>query len=350
MTQDILNNDSPLVSIIMPIRNEAEFIEQAIKSILNNDYPSDKMEVLVVDGCSDDGTQAIVEKIANDDSRVILLENTGKIVSTALNIGLKACHGEIFIRVDGHAEIPPDFIRKSVRCLDEHPDAWVAGGYWKTISQGYVGKVIAAATQSPVGVGNARHRLGNFDGWVDTVPYGAHHKWTLEKVGYFDEELVRNQDDEFNMRVILAGGKIWISSSIYSTYYARSSLKKLWRQYFQYGFWRIRTLQKHGKAATLRQVVPLMFVSSLIILGLAGLVSQIFWWMLAAELGIYALGLVYGSIDVGKQAGWKYSLLAPLVFGILHFAYGLGCLWGTARFVILKGRGMAKPKEVRISR
>ncbi len=340
----------PFVSIIMPIRNEANFIQRAIRSILNNDYPADKMEVIVADGCSDDGTWEIVDKMSVADPRVIPIENKGRIVSTGLNAGLKVSRGQIFIRIDGHAEIPRDFIKKSVTCLAQHPDAWVVGGYWNTVSSGYVGKVIAAATQSPAGVGNARHRLGNFDGWADTVAYGAHHKWILEKVGDFDEELVRNQDDEFNMRIRLAGGKIWISSDIVSTYYSRSSMKKLWRQFFQYGFWRIRTLQKHGKPAAFRQIIPLLFVCSLVVLALAGLVSEIFWWILAGTLGLYALGLLYGTIHVGKQAGWRYSLLAPLVFAILHFAYGLGSLWGIVRFVVLHGKWRAKPAEIKLSR
>jgi glycosyltransferase involved in cell wall biosynthesis len=340
----------PFVTVIMPIRNEAGFIERAIRSVLNNDYPPDKMEILVVDGMSNDGTREIVERLCKADNRVKLLNNPAKIQAVAMNIGIKACRGEIFIRVDGHADVPPDFIKKSMKCLSEHPDAWVVGGYWKTVSQGYVGKVIAAATQCPMGVGNAKHRLGNFDGWVDTVPYGAHHKWILDKVGCFDEELVRSEDDEFNNRVLLAGGKIWLSSSIWSTYYARSSLKKLWRQYFQDGFWRTRTLQKHGKPAAIRRVVPLLFISSLAILALAGIPWVLFRWMLAIELGAYAVGLVYGSIDVGRRAGWKHSLLAPVVFAILHFAYGLGCLWGIVRFILLRGKFMNRPGDAKLSR
>ena len=334
----------------MPIRNEADFIEKAIGSVLGNDYPADRMEVIVADGCSDDGTQAIVEKMASTDSRVKLVENKGRIVSTGLNTALKASRGDVFIRIDGHAEIPTDFIRKSVHCLLEHPEAWVAGGYWKTVSEGYVGKVIAAATQSPAGVGNARHRLGNFDGWVDTVPYGAHHRWVPDKIGYFDEELVRNQDDEFNMRVNLAGGKIWLSSSICSTYYSRSSLKKLWRQYFQYGFWRIRTMQKHGRPATLRQTVPVLFVGSIMFLALAGFAWSGFWLLLAAEFALYVVGVAYGTLDVARQAGPKYCLPAPVVFFILHFGYGLGALWGFVRFLLLRGWKMKRAEEFKISR
>lgn len=340
----------PFVTIVMPIRNEADYIERTIRSILDNDYPADRLEILVADGQSDDGTAEIVEGIGQKDPRVRLFENTGRVVSTGLNMTLRAARGDIFIRVDGHCTVTPDFIRKSVACLIEHPEAWVAGGYWKTVSEGFIGRVVAAATQSRVGVGNARHRLGNYDGWVDTVPYGAHYMWVLDKVGYFDEELVRNQDDEFNMRIIQAGGKIRISSDICSTYYSRSSLKKLWRQYFQYGFWRTRTLQKHGQPAVFRQIIPVIFVVTIISLGFLGLVSPHFWWALAGLLVIYSLALVSGAIDVGRQAGWKCALAAPLIFKIIHFGYGLGTLWGFVRFIILRGAGMKKPDRMKLSR
>jgi glycosyltransferase involved in cell wall biosynthesis len=344
------DKEEPMVSIILPVRNEAGFIESAIRSMLDNIYPVEKMEVIIVDGMSEDGTREIVEKLSKEDNRVRLLDNPGRIVPIAMNIGLKAARGDLFTIIGGHAKIAPDFIVKSVRCLAEHSDAWIVGGYIETVSNSFIGRVIAAAMRSPIGVGNARFRLGNYDGWVDTVTFGIHHKWILDKIGYFDEELVRNQDDEFNLRIILAGGKIWMSNSIQSTYYARSSLRKLWRQYFQYGFWRIRTLQKHGKPATLRQIIPLLFVCSLVVLALAGIAWPVFWWVLAIELMIYAAGLVYGSVDVGRKAGWKYSCVAPIVFAILHFGYGIGSLWGIIRFAILKGRGMRKSEDMPLSR
>ncbi|MHC4216449.1 MAG: glycosyltransferase family 2 protein, partial [Planctomycetota bacterium] len=190
-------SDLPFVSIIMPIRNEADFVEQAIKNILENDYPPDKMEVLVVDGMSDDDTREIIKQLCLRDERVKMLDNPRRIVSTALNIGLQASRGEVFIRIDGHTEVPIDFISNSVRCLADRSDAWVVGGAVETVSDSYSGKAIAAAMQSRMGVGNAFFRLGDFEGWVDTLAFGAHHKWILEKIGYFDEELVRNQDDEF---------------------------------------------------------------------------------------------------------------------------------------------------------
>ena len=342
--------DSPFVTIIMPIRNEADFIERALRSVLDNDYPVERMEILVIDGMSDDGTREIVDGLSKVDSRIRMLDNPKLITPAAMNLGIKAAQGNLFIRVDGHVEIPADFIDKSIRCLHEHPEAWVAGGYIKTVADSFTGKAIAAAMQSPIGVGNSRFRLGDYEGWADTLAFGAHHKWVVDEIGYFDEELVRNQDDEFNLRIILAGGKIWMSKSIQSTYFSRSSLCKLWKQYFQYGFWRIRTLQKHKRPASFRQLVPLLFVLSLLLPGLTGFLWKPFWIIFAIEAALYLLGLVIGTIDVGNKSGWRYALLAPVVFIILHFAYGLGSLWGIVRFSILRGSGMKKSEQIQMSR
>jgi glycosyltransferase involved in cell wall biosynthesis len=340
----------PFVTIIMPVRNEADFIERAIRSIIGNDYPAEKMEILVVDGMSDDGTREIVARLAKADGRIIMLDNPKRIAAPAMNIGLKAARGDLFIRIDGHVEIPSDFITKSIRCLHEHPEAWVAGGYIKTTSDSYIGQAIGTAMQSPIGVGNSRFRLGDYEGWVDTLAFGAHHKWIVDKIGYFDEELVRNQDDEFNLRIILAGGKIWMSKAIQSTYFSRGSLHKLWKQYFQYGFWRIRTLQKHKRPASIRQLVPLLFVLCLLLPGLAGLLWKPLWILLAIEVVSYVLVLVIGAMDVGLKSGWRYAIPAPEVFVILHFAYGAGSLWGIIRFLILRGSGMKKAEQIQMSR
>ncbi len=344
------NNIWPLVSVIMPIRNEADFIERALISILNSNYPKDLLEVLVVDGMSTDGTRQIVENFSAKDRRVRLIDNIRKTVPYALNIGLLEMKGTLFVRIDGHVEIPPDFIRNSVICLNDKKDAWLVGGYIETIAEGFIGKAISAAMQSPIGVGNAMFRRGDYEGWVDTLAFGMHHRWIIEKIGYFDEQLVRNQDDDFNFRVIKAGGKIWLSKSIRSTYFSRSSLRKLWQQYFQYGFWRIRTIQKHGRPATMRQLAPLILVLSLLGLGMLCILFPLFIYLLMIEIVIYLLGLVYGAFDIGRKTSFKYSILAPLIFAILHFGYGLGCLWGIIRFVLLGGRGLPKPEDHKLSR
>jgi glycosyltransferase involved in cell wall biosynthesis len=340
----------PFVSIIMPIRNEVDFIGRAIRSILDNDYPIDRIEVLVVDGMSADGTRDTVQQLCEQDNRVSLYDNKRKVVPSALNIGIRNSKGQILIPVSGHAEVANDFIKQSVQQLQENPEVWCVGGPVEIVSTTYIGKAIATALTSPFGIGNAMWRLGNYEGYVDTLAFGAYWRWVFENIGIFDEQLVRNQDDELNLRLILHGGKIFITPKIKSRYYARSNMRKLWRQYFQYGFWRIRTMQKHRRPAVLRQAIPLLFVSSLGLLGLTGIFWEVAWWLLGVEVALYVLGLLYGVYDVSSKAGWKYALPAPLVFMILHFAYGVGGLWGIVRFVLLQGRFMAKPSDIKLTR
>lgn len=340
----------PKVTIIIPSRNEADFIERCIRSILDSDYPSDKMEVFVVDGMSTDATRSIVEQICEQDIRISLHDNERKIVPAALNIGIRKATGTVVIPVSAHAVVTKDFLRESVCQLQAHPEAWCVGGAVETTSTTYIGRSIAAAISSPVGVGNAMWRLGNYEGFVDTIAFGAYWRWVFDKVGIFDEELVRNQDDEFNFRMLQAGGKIYMSPRIMSQYCARSSLGKLQRQYFQYGFWRIRTLQKHKKPATFRQIVPLLFVLSLVLLLLLGLFWQAAWGLMGVELLLYFLGLLYGTLHVARKSNWRCALPAPVIFIILHFAYGVGSLWGFIRFVVFRAKGMQTPEQIRLSR
>lgn len=339
----------PRVSIVVAVRNEADFIERCLVSLLRGDYPRDRMEILVVDGMSTDGTRAIVERIARQDPRVRLLDNPRKIVACGVNTGILASTGEIITWLGGHAEYAPDFISRSVEALRAHPEAWCVGGPIHTVAEGYVGRTIAAAMSTPVGVGNAMFRLAGYEGYTDTATFASYWRWVFDKIGLFDEELVRNQDDELNLRVILAGGKIYLSPKIRSEYYPRTSLRKLARQYFQYGFWRIRTIQKHRQPATLRQIAPLCFVLAwLILLGLT-LAWRPAAWMLATFACLYAVGLLLGALDVARRTGLKEAALAPIVFMILHFAYGIGSLRGLVWFIFLR-RGGGRPEDHALSR
>ncbi len=344
-----MKHDNTFVSILIPCRNEADFIEQCIRSVLSNDYPSDYYEVLLLDGMSDDGTREIIEQIEKESPNVRLLDNPQKVVGPAMNIGIAAAKGDIIIRIDGHAEVPSDFISKNIQYLVDAKEAWCVGGPIKTIGTNFMGTAIAAAMSSPVGVGNAMFRLGNYEGYVDTIAFGAYWKWVFDKIGLFDEQLVRNQDDELNMRLVLAGGKIFMTPQIHSTYYSRGSIPKLWRQYFQYGFWRIRTMQKHKRPATIRQVIPLGFVLSILMLGLGSFFFRPILYLFGLELLLYGLGVLAGAVHVGMKSGFACGLLAPLIFFILHFAYGIGSLWGIIRFVLMKGKGIDTQKQ-KISR
>ncbi len=218
------------MSIILPIRNEADFVERCLHSVCRLDYPHDQLEILVVDGMSTDGTSKIIKRLALADPRIRLLENPQRAVASAMNMGIREAKGDLFTRIDGHAVVEPDFLRVAVRELKAHPDAWVVGGCIETVSAGPQGEAIAAAMRSPVGVGNSRFRTGGYEGWVDTLAFGTHHRWIVDRIGLFDEELVRNQDDDFNQRIRAAGGKIWLSNSIRSQYFSRNDFRRLFRQ------------------------------------------------------------------------------------------------------------------------
>jgi glycosyltransferase involved in cell wall biosynthesis len=322
--------------VLVPIRNEAGHIEDCLQSLLNSDWPAERMEILVIDGMSDDQTPAIVADISQRDSRVRMIQNPQRAVPFAMNKGIREAAGDIVVRVDGHAEVEPLFVRNSVEQLLQRPECWCVGGVIESINNTIIGRVIAAAMSCPVGVGNSRFRIGGYEGYVDTLAFGAYWKWAFEKAGMFDEELVRNQDDELNARILEQGGKIYLSQSIRSRYFPRTSLRKLWKQYYQYGVWRIRTLQKRG-SASLRYMIPMVFVLTAVLALVVGAASPTLR-PFALGFGVaYVLALGAGALMVARREGVFGLLLSPLVFAILHFSYGIGSLFGVYWFG-LRGR------------
>jgi cellulose synthase/poly-beta-1,6-N-acetylglucosamine synthase-like glycosyltransferase len=344
------NSEFPFVSFVVPCRNEVDYIGDCVSSILNLDYPRDRVEVLVVDGMSTDGTDGVVRQLQATDDRVRLVPNPKKIVSPAMNLGIQNAQGELVCIVGGHATVERDFLKEATRILNTHLEVWCVGGPIRTTSKTYMGQAIAAAMSSPIGIGNAKFRLGGgYEGYADTVPFPVYRKSTFEKTGLFDEALPRNQDDEMSFRVHLNGGKIYLNPRIRATYYARGTLGKLWRQYFQYGFWTARTIQKHGRPASIRKIIPVGFVSTLLALAVVGLLWRPAWCALGLLVGLYALGVFAGFAHVCSKAGVKYAFPAPLIFMALHFGYGFGTLWGIVRFGLLKGRGIATA-EIKMTR
>jgi len=332
-------NDLPLVTIMMPIRNEANYIARSLESVLAQDYPPNCLEILIVDGMSEDGTREVIQRISNSARSapatplcnagrlpsIFVLDNPSRIVPIALNIGLQHAHGEVIIRVDGHCEIAPDYVRRCVEALQE-TGADNVGGLQLAAGQGAIGRAVALATSSPFGVGNARFHYSMRPGWVDTVYLGAYRREVFDRIGGFDEELVRNQDDEFNFRLIQGGGKIWLDPSIRSLYYSRTSLGRLWRQYFQYGFYKVRVIQKRGAVPSWRHLVPGGFVLSLLGSVLLALFTRKSFWMLAVA-GPYVATNGLSSLWIARR-DWRTLPLLPLIFLTLHLAYGTGFLLG----------------------
>lgn len=323
----------PLVSVILPIRNEGRFIERTLRAVLEQDYPSDRLEVIVADGQSTDNTRRRVLEVAAEYPHVAVLciENPGRIVSTGFNAALEEARGDVIVRVDGHTLIAPDYVRQCVAAL-ERSEADNVGGRMNAESESWVGRAIAAATSSPFGVGNARFHYSDNEEWVDTVYLGAWRRDVFRIIGPFDEEQVRNQDDEFNYRLLSAGGRILLSPRIKSRYFNRATCRSLARQYFQYGYWKVRVMQKHPGQMRLRQFVPALFVLTLLVLSFGTAVSQ---W--SAVLGLAALA-AYLFANAGatllvaaRKPSWAMFLL-PVVYIVLHVAYGAGFLCGLVRF------------------
>lgn len=315
------------VTVIMPIRNEIAYIERSLGSVLAQDYPADLMQVIVADGMSADGTRDTVRRvIAEERGRDIeLIDNPDQVVPAGFNKALQHASGDIIVRVDGHCELESDYVRRCVELLEEK-NADNVGGRQEAIGSGIVANTISLATSSPFGVGNASFHYADEAGWVETVYLGAWPRRVFDRIGGFDAELVRNQDDEFNYRLIQAGGKIWFDPSVRAVYYSRPNISKLWSQYCQYGFYKVRVIQKRGAVPSWRHLVPGTFVLALVI--------GLFTWLLTGEVVVLAgVGIPYiaacmiASVLTARR-DWKTLPLLPVAFATLHLGYGVGFLKG----------------------
>lgn len=337
----------------MPIRNEADFIVNSLSTVLHQSYPSEYMEVLLADGMSEDGTRNIIQQFAQRDSRVHLIDNQEKIVSTGFNRALTKAKGVIIIRVDGHCELSSDYVFTCARLLNSNEFSCVGGSTIHN-AEGYIGNIINLAQSSFFGVGGVTFRKPiNSGKFVDTLAFGAYERDVFKKIGGYDEELVRNQDDEFNFRLIQNGGKIWLDPSVNSVYYPRSNLGKLFKQYYQYGLYKVRVIQKRSGFASWRHLVPGLFVFSLIMSVLLGIIlhNNLIPWIV---VGPYMLSNVIASAwslikakrdnqikqtenqIITHQSKFFHTIysffLLMAAFCILHVGYGVGFLLGLIKF------------------
>ena len=316
----------------MPVRNEERYIARSLESILAQDYPRDRIEVIVADGQSTDGTRDILGGFSGRCSYIQIVENPARIVSTGLNAGIKVARGSILVRVDGHCEIAPDYVNQCVAHLLQHDIAGV-GGPMKTIGETYCAEAIAVGMSSRFGVGDSAFRTsGDRPAFVDTVAFPAYRREVVANAGLFDEELIRNQDDEYNYRLREMGGRILLTPLIQSRYYSRSSLGPLWRQFLQYGFWKVRVMQKHPRQMRARQFIPPLFV-----IGVIGSVAVDLLFPTGPSLallvaGSYLLVNLIASFWAASKTKLRYLPLLPLVFGAMHLGYGVGFLVGLAKF------------------
>lgn len=323
--------DWPFVSVIMPVRNEEAFINRSLGSVLAQDYPSDRMEILVVDGMSTDATLHLVQALAPGQN-LRIIENPGKIVPIGMNIAFHQAKGEIIARVDGHCEIAPDYIRQCVLAIQQDGVDGV-GGAINTVGESWLAQGIAIAMSSTFGVGNSAFRTARDKTILaDTVPFPVYSRATMERAGPYDEEQIRNQDDEYNYRLRKLGAKLLLSNKVHSRYFSRSSFPSLWRQYFGYGFWKVRVFQEHPRQIRLRQFIPPTFVAMLLGSSLLATFFVAGRILLGFELVAYFLANLSASILTAARCGWKYLPVLPLTYAILHISYGFGFLFGLIKF------------------
>jgi glycosyltransferase involved in cell wall biosynthesis len=322
---------SPRVSIVVPCYNEQSTIRFLLEALLEQTYPRAEMEVIVADGISQDGTREVIATFQKEfpDLCVRVVENAKRFIPSGANRAIEAARGEILIRLDGHSMPYPDYIQNSVKAHEEGRGDNV-GGVWE-IRPGagtWIAKSIAAAAAHPLGVGDALYRHAKQAAEVDTVPFGSFRRSLIERVGFFDESLLSNEDYEFNARVRKSGGKIWLDPSIRSIYFARPSLRELIRQYWRYGFWKWRMLRRYPDTLRWRQALPPVFVLSLIGLALFSVFLPFAGLLLAIELVLYFSILILAGLHLAIQQRKAYLIAGlPLAITAMHVAWGSGLLW-----------------------
>jgi GT2 family glycosyltransferase len=321
---------TPMVSVVIAMRNEEDHIDRCLQSVMDQDYPREQVETLVVDGMSTDSSRSIVSEFAERYANVRLLDNEKKITPTAFNLGIRNAKGSIVAIIGAHCSLAPDYISNCVHYLSTR-EADCVGGPIENIGEGFWGQAISLAMSSPFGVGDAHFRYSHQERYVDTLAFGAYRHEVFDETGLFDEKLVHNQDYDLNYRLRKAGGKILLTPAIKSRYYTRSSLRKLLSQYFRYGFWKVRMLQKYPRSVRARQLVPPLFALSLLLSGALSMISNLAAWMLALVIASYlSLSLAF-SFSIAVRKGWRYLPVLPVIFACLHLSWGLGFLYSLAQ-------------------
>jgi len=333
-------SEPPLVSIIIPCRNEEQFLANCLDSILASDYPKEKLEILVVDGMSTDGTKAILEQYIQRHDPIRVLVNPKRITPIAFNIGIDHARGDLIMMMSAHATYNQDAIRKCVEYSCQYK-ADNVGGAWriKARDPGLVGNAIVAALSHRFGVGGAIYRTTSKKSGVqpvDTAAFGCYRREVFDKIGKYNEQLVRCQDIELNLRLKSAGGTTLLAPDVVINYFARTKLSTFCEHSFQDGTWVILPFA-HSSVMPVgwRHLVPLAFVSAVIASALLAAMAAVFVWVLVGILGIYAVASFIASLDIAyKKQDPRFLLVMPLVFLSLHGSYGLGSLWGCANLVV----------------
>jgi succinoglycan biosynthesis protein ExoA len=320
------------VSVIVPCYNEEARIRPLLEAIYGQTYPINQIEVVIADGLSTDGTRAVIAdyKSTHPDLEIRIVDNTRRVIPSGLNRAIEVAAGRYIVRLDAHSIPSCDYIQNCIRGLENGLGDNI-GGVWN-IQPGdgtWIAKSIAIAVAHPIGAGDARYRIGGVAQYVDTVPFGAFKKDMFSHIGMYDETLLTNEDYEFNARLRQSGGRVWMDPSISSIYYARSTLGELVRQYWRYGYWKAQMLRRYPKTLRWRQILPPLFVATLLSLGVSSLIWDQARWLLVIIVILYTI-IIFG---IGNQMSLKhkvfsYAIGVPLATATIHFSWGAAFLWG----------------------
>ena len=320
----------PFVTIAMPSYNEEGYIEECLRSLLRQDYPADRMEILVADGGSQDRTREIVSRLAEEDGRVRLLDNsTHRIQSYGMNLAIKESRGEFILVTDVHAEYAGNYVSALVSTF-VRTGADAAGGAQRAKADTWFQKALTAALSSPLGVGGAAYRSAEKEGWVDTVFPGAFRRTILEKVGLYDVKAVTNEDAELFQRILEAGGRVYLSRDVVVHYYPRKSFRLLARQYFKYGDGRARTLLLHKRFPVVRPLIPFLAVTG----GVTMLVVPPLQALAPLAFASYATLTGLEAVRVGSKVGLWAIPVVWAIFPTMHVAHGVGMLQGLVKYTL----------------
>ena len=334
------------IAVVIPCRNEVRNIEECIDAIYASDLPPGfELTVNVVDGISTDGTIEILQRLQHKYSRLQIVPNEKQLTPFAFNLGIYAAKDADFYQIIGARQVvSSNYLKEAVESLEKDPSVWCVGGQVHNVYLNKNSKMIAQAMSTSFGMGLGNFRTLNESGFVDTVGTPMYPAWVFEKIGYFDEELIRNQDDDFNFRVIKAGGKIFYNHSISLKYYVRGSESQLWKQFMQYGYWKVYVNKKHKAVTTLRQLVPPLFVLFLMLLPFLFLINPLVFFIGLSFLGVYILlGLLVTSRIAESITEFNRIFI---IFPILHVSYGWGYLKGIFRFLIMNKKPSIQSKTL----
>ncbi len=323
-----------LVSVIVPCYNEERTIRLLLGALYEQTYPRSCMEVLIADGRSTDRTRAQIASFSEEhpDLNLRVVDNPRRTIPSGLNAALAAARGDLIVRLDAHSMPRPDYAARCVEALQAGRGDNV-GGVWEIRpgGPGWVARGIAAAAAHPLAVGDALYRYAEHAQYVDTVPFGAFRASLVKQIGPFDEDLLTNEDYEFNTRIRLSGGKVWLDPAIRSTYFARADYAALARQYWRYGYWKVKMLRRYPAAIRWRQALPPLFVLSLLVLALLAIWMPAARSLLVLELGLYTLALLFVGAQLAvKNKDLPLLISAPLAVATMHLAWGSAFLWSLA--------------------